>query len=545
MTFHGSGSPPWVVRVLLPMAIAVAAVGGGAVGAYTPVWGASRSVATAAPHAAPPPQDRFQHSKHARLFPSCLTCHGGAVDAGQPMWPAPSQCTSCHDGTAKPRVTWEPRTGPRAGNLRFAHAAHARAVMATRPADSALTRNCAACHNERGAPRMEVRNAVAGECLTCHGFQAPHVDLPSEACATCHVALADAPGLTPEDVARFPTPRSHEAPAFLRGEHGRQAIGPGPPETPRAVAASCATCHAQNFCAACHVNAPEVPQIRALGVDARVPVFKASLPAPPSHASPAFLRSHGRDSQRATATCATCHTQESCLTCHVGTAPRAIASLPPAGAGRAPGVHTTRTPPPSHTREFVDRHGSEASARPKSCETCHVRAQCLDCHRPSASGQSESLRQPSGTQPREGTRQAASAQQSRGRKSGYHPASFLTRHPSSAYARQANCSDCHNPAQFCQSCHQQSGLVATSRIGQAGYHDAFRGFSLGHGQAARQSLESCASCHAERDCTACHSAVSGGFRFSPHGPGFNKERARSKNPTLCIACHGNAIPRGR
>jgi hypothetical protein len=159
---------------------------------------------------------------------------------------------------------------------------------------------------------------------------------------------------------------------------------------------------------------------------------------------------------------------------------------------------------------------------------------CLDCHRPDGARPSGDVLQSGNERQSEVTR-----------RSGFHPRAFLTRHPSSAYAREANCSDCHNPAQFCQSCHQQSGLVATSRVGQRGYHDAFRGFSLGHGQAARQTLESCASCHAERDCTACHSAVGGGFRFKPHGPGFDAERSRSKNPTLCVACHGRAIPTGR
>lgn len=142
-----------------------------------------------------------------------------------------------------------------------------------------------------------------------------------------------------------------------------------------------------------------------------------------------------------------------------------------------------------------------------------ARSMCLDCHPPDVGPQSR-----------------------------YHPAGFLTRHPSSAYSREARCSDCHNPAQSCQSCHQQVGVVAARRIGAGGYHDAFRGFSLGHGQAARQSLESCASCHAERDCTACHSAVGGGFGFNPHGPGFNAARMLSKNPSVCIACHGRAIP---
>jgi hypothetical protein len=179
-----------------------------------------------------------------------------------------------------------------------------------------------------------------------------------------------------------------------------------------------------------------------------------------------------------------------------------------------------RKAPASHTWDFRENHGPEANARMSSCQGCHVRAQCLDCHRPEASGTS--------------TRQA------------YHPQGFLTRHPASAYAREATCTDCHNPGNFCQQCHAQSGLTARqNRLGGRGYHDAFPSFGLGHGQAARQSLESCASCHAERDCTSCHSAVAGGFRFSPHGPGFNADRLRKKNPGLCVACHGRDIPGAR
>jgi hypothetical protein len=49
------------------------------------------------------------------------------------------------------------------------------------------------------------------------------------------------------------------------------------------------------------------------------------------------------------------------------------------------------------------------------------------------------------------------------------------------------------------------------------------------------------SCHAERDCLTCHSAL-GGRRFNPHGPGFDPERLRRRNPQMCSACHGAAIP---
>lgn len=126
----------------------------------------------------------------------------------------------------------------------------------------------------------------------------------------------------------------------------------------------------------------------------------------------------------------------------------------------------------------------------------------------------------------------------------YHPAGFLVRHPSSAYARQTTCADCHNAQQFCLRCHVQAGLSASRTLGSSSFHDGRAAFIVGHGQAARQSLESCVSCHVERDCMACHSSVGRGFRFNPHGPGFDANRLRRRNPEMCIACHGLAVPGG-
>ena len=456
----------------------------------------------------------FPHEKHSRVFPLCSTCHAGVVEAGQPLWPDPVRCASCHDGVIKPRVKWEPRAGPRGGNLRFTHERHNVAATSKRPADStASIRNCSACHNQAGTPRMAVRHAVVGQCIDCHGLKDPHIEVPSEACSTCHVRLTDAPGLTRARISAFPKPRSHDAPGFLLGGHGKLARPATGSSRESGISASCATCHARNLCVSCHVNANESRAIMALALDTRSPGYALSQPVPASHRVAGFIQSHGKEAQRSIRTCSTCHTRESCATCHVGGALRVIAALPAAGPGRAAGAQLTRMPPSTHTRDFRENHGSQAAARPRTCETCHERSACLQCHRPDVA-----------------------------RRAGYHPPNFLTRHPSSAYSREASCSDCHNPAQFCQSCHQQAGLVAAGRIGSAGYHDVFRGFTLGHGQAARQSLESCASCHAERDCAACHSAVGGGFRFSPHGPGFDPARARSKNPSVCIACHGRVIP---
>ena len=33
-----------------------------------------------------------------------------------------------------------------------------------------------------------------------------------------------------------------------------------------------------------------------------------------------------------------------------------------------------------------------------------------------------------------------------------------------------------------------------------------------------------------------------GWAITPHGPGFDPERLRRRNPEMCIACHGRAIP---
>ena len=274
---------------------------------------------------------------------------------------------------------------------------------------------------------------------------------------------------------------------------------------------SCATCHARDFCASCHVNAPEQPAIATLATDPRSLAIKATVAAPTSHDVPGFLERHGVSARKAPQQCATCHTRESCATCHTGNT-RVAAALPAAGPGRAVGARLTRSAPVSHVPGFRDHHAAIAEAAASSCTTCHARSQCLECHRPSAAAASR----------------------------GYHPAGFLTRHPASAYSRETSCSDCHNAQVFCVSCHLKAGFTTRAPLG-AGYHDAKRSFLLGHGPAARQGLETCVSCHAERDCLACH-AAQGGRRFNPHGPGFNADLLKKKNPEMCTVCHGVNIP---
>lgn len=448
----------------------------------------------------------FDHTKHAKLFPACTSCHAGAAAAGRPLWPDSASCAVCHDGTIQRRVAWQSPESLRT-NLRFDHLTHMRATVVRQAAGGQSPPSCMDCHSASGAPWMAVQPPVVARCLGCHQLPPAHFAAPDTACATCHLPLARATRLTRADVAVIDTPPSHRSPEFKTANgHGALARAPG-----GGVAASCATCHARDFCLTCHVDAPEQPTVQALARDSRATAIAVGLAAPASHAAPDFLERHGSRVHTEQRQCATCHTQESCLACHAGT-PRVAAGLFTSSPERGVGAVIIRRPPPSHGARFTNEHAGLAAARSATCAGCHVRADCLVCHRPTAA---------SGP--------------------GYHRAGFLARHPVAAYARETSCNDCHNNGSFCVTCHAASGLVARGPLGTSGYHDAKRFFLLGHGQTARQNLESCVGCHVERDCLTCHSAQ-GSRRFDPHGPGFDAARLRRKNPQMCTACHGTNIP---
>ncbi len=455
---------------------------------------------------------RFDHGKHAKLFVGCALCHAEAIRTGAATFPAAETCLSCHDGTVTSRINWQPRSGPRVSNLRFDHARHA--GLQRERGDT--TGSCGDCHAERGAAWMVVRAPDARQCVTCHTQgRGDHLTLPDTACATCHLPLARAVTLSRQRIAAFPIPASHKAANFAASS-GHGALATRTTGGAR-VAQSCATCHAREFCASCHVNAPETATIQALEADARSLALPHLLKAPATHARSDFETRHGALTGSTAASCRTCHTQQSCLTCHRAGAPAVVRLLAVAGPGRGVGAITVARAPVSHTPSWKRTlHGPVAATAMRSCTSCHQRQECLTCHVPNSA-----------------------------RRGSYHPASYLTRHPADAYSRASSCADCHNTGEFCQTCHNQAGVTARrTLLGASGYHDGNRQFFLGHGQAARQGLESCVSCHVERDCLTCHSVVRG-RGFNPHGPGFNPELMLKKNPQLCTACHGSAIPRQR
>ena len=440
----------------------------------------------------------FPHETHQGLFPLCTGCHEG-VPLGDvsDYYPEPGSCSGCHDGVREVRVSWS-GASEEVDNVTFDHREHDQELAAA--GDPA--QECASCHIPQGGGRLAVADEVQLEtCWSCHAHEATEHQVDAE-CATCHVPLAE----TRFDLARIqslPVPADHEDGAFLASDHGRLV---------QEDVARCATCHTQERCVTCHVDVERdaIAAVPAAPPGMELPPATAHYNVPASHAASDWLTTHGAGASRDA--CATCHTANDCASCHARPLPEAIRALPPRDEVAAPGVRIVARAPESHARMFfMEAHGTLAAAGDASCATCHEESFCVSCHDGPPGG-------------------------------GYHPASFLSRHTASAFGRDAECTNCHNTQAFCRECHVEVGLVPAGggRLGP-GYHDDGPLWLLRHGQGARQNLESCASCHRQVDCTQCH-GVLGAFKVNPHSAAFDAERAWSRSPRTCLACHvGNPL----
>ncbi|MGD8277715.1 MAG: cytochrome c3 family protein [Gemmatimonadota bacterium] len=434
-------------------------------------------------------RETFPHRRHEGLFPLCTGCHEMDAASRVDRFPAQDLCARCHDGEQQRRVSWSPPAQP-VTNLTFDHADHSRV---TANEDSPLT--CATCHVEDQQPTMRVVPAAGARCVQCHAHQAQDHTVDAD-CATCHIPLAET-AFDAARIAALPKPATHEQQSFLLRVHGRSA------ET---STASCAVCHARQTCTTCHVNATSVSQIAAMPEapeSMTLPELRARYPRPASHSDEFFSRTHGAIASLGA--CSTCHARESCETCHAASPPLVVTALPSRAEAQARGVNLRRVAPLSHSAPgFASEHGPLASADGASCTQCHAANTCADCHDASS--------QPV-----------------------FHPADFMLRHSSAAYGGRLECANCHDTRVFCQECHRSSGFQSQGSLGP-GFHTAEPLWLLRHGGAARRGLESCTTCHAQRDCLQCHSTL-GAFRVSPHGSAFDARRAQERNAAICRACH--------
>lgn len=481
----GAGSPSWAVPA------------GGAVVASVPTAASAPVSQPAAASALPGDAavaraDTFPHLDHQGLFPLCTGCHEG-IEGGDAsaFYPEPASCDGCHDGAEVRRVDWTPSPRP-VGLLEFSHPTHFQRVA---QADEDPV-DCASCHVAEEGPRLAVVALEPARCLTCHEDD-PDTHYTAPDCSSCHRALATVPG-GDRLIADLPKPADHGdgGDAFLLSHRPRGEVGE----------ARCATCHTQDRCVSCHVSG-ERPQIQAMPAAPpgwTLPAMEARYPIPEGHTDAAFEVTHGRPAPNP-ADCSTCHTSNDCAACHVAPLPPSAQALPPRPQVRAPGVGLEPQQPASHqTPFFMTAHTVLASAAPDACAGCHTQNYCTDCH----------------------TSQDAP---------GYHPQGFALRHAAAAGAQSMECSNCHNTAAFCLQCHVEVGFGGVGRLGP-GYHDAEPLWLIRHGQGARQNLETCASCHSQRECLQCHSQT-GAFKVSPHGPDFDPVQAQERNPWICSACH--------
>src|SRR5690606_2505067 len=169
---------------------------------------------------------------------------------------------------------------------------------------------CSTCHTPDGAQRMAVaERPVVPQCLACHDHRANDHYVDAD-CETCHIPLAVAP-FDHSRIVALPEPADHDLDAFLAEVHGDRA---------REDITRCAVCHTRERCESCHVDAGIVAAIgsmpAATGIVAQsLPAFAARYPVPPSHLEPDFVFDHG--AAAASGSCQSCHTRESCTTCHV------------------------------------------------------------------------------------------------------------------------------------------------------------------------------------------------------------------------------------
>ena len=343
---------------------------------------------------------RFPHRRHEKLFPTCTGCHAGiTTGAAEAMFPAPESCTGCHNGTDARRVTWN---GPSrtASNLRFQHPTHAQRVRA-----SGDSLDCLGCHGV-GADRttrlwMVVRRAPPTECITCHAHEAPAHLAASAKCETCHVPLVRAVALGDSVIARFPKPPSHDDPSWT-GAHKPTSAAEQLRCATCHTSESCARCHVNAATLGAVTSLGSDPRVARL-VRGRAPVY----PVPVTHRDEAFASRHGALAKSSIGTCANCHAQQSCTACHIGPlGAKVISRLPRATPGTAPGVQLrgidpafppalmrtafAHPAPPAdtviptrvrvHAAGFERAHGPAAASGPLDCAGCHQQRFCTTCH---------------------------------------------------------------------------------------------------------------------------------------------------------------------
>lgn len=274
----------------------------------------------------------FLHSKHVDL--DCTDCHGGidkAAKLGVVPLPTAEKCQECHDKDAQHTP---PARAQRDYTLNFSHADHL-ARVGKKGSDA-----CKTCHVN--LPEPGARGVTTPPMSTCTGCHHHQEEVAQARCTPCHVSLKR---FRAEPISQF-VEFSHTG-EFIRKDHGR--LAKNSPET-------CAQCHDQTYCAACHATATRP--------------FRAEIQFPENVTSDFIHRGdyvsiHQSDAARDPASCRKCHGTQFCESCH-------------AAQGIARGLKND-----PHPANWLSMHGAEARRNIISCSGCHdqgAAAVCVQCH---------------------------------------------------------------------------------------------------------------------------------------------------------------------
>jgi len=324
------------------------------------------------------PAYTFPHSPHIDADVACTTCHpvaqskqlpAGARDVRIPANVTKTDpCKDCHDK----ELTYKPPARHEPFRVRFDHSAHLPRVKD----------DCKKCHAKPPEQGDKVAPAPPmGACTSCH----VHQQAFNEArCMPCHVDLK---GYKPE------TAFKHEG-SWLQ-THGSLA---------RPSAESCAACHDQTYCLACHSPATAPARVEI--------IFPERVDAAYIHRGD-YVSRHMVDAAAYPASCRSCHGSPFCDSCH-------------AANGFSPSATGAKIRPLSHSVGWVNnvdggRHRQEARRDISSCAGCHDQTgptnTCVGCHKATTKGGV------AGRNP--------------------HPKAFLDKHDLGDVAKNGMCKQCH------------------------------------------------------------------------------------------------------
>lgn len=237
----------------------------------------------------PAPMIHFSHARHLRRGAGCATCHdmAGVGLATREQLPRMADCLACHDGARAPADCATCHLRSRRSRGAPLETELPTGSLRPGPGDPFGLDHTPGFERAHGRAAARQRE----QCLACHA---------EPSCNRCHDGAGRALPVHPSDFATT---------------HPRAA---------KRIEPRCDACHRrQSFCVACHERA-------GVGAEARAFRDPSARVHPPGWAGPG-PGGHAQAAARDVASCASCHREEGCVACHAAAGPGAGARTHPPG----------------------------------------------------------------------------------------------------------------------------------------------------------------------------------------------------------------------